>query len=296
MQEWCVYTNKIISENESNIEHIIPRAIGGHNTLTIKVDKEKNSELGKLLDCKITDHPLMLMKRNHYNLTGYSGNSVKYIWNATFQGLKGKIDFREEKIKFHTFRNLNKYGLNVSKQVLNESITTNIVYDENILISFGAKMALGIGKYFYGDIFKEYGFHNELRDLMNSKNSLNKMQILQLSSETKGCWIVDPLKYIDSRIQSKFEPWMNEILSQSNKHIVFTMHTTSEIILGISLFGSKLDTWICNIGRDSLKFPIGGDFELGRVIEIDLKTKEFLEVDLRTYLENFLQKIKPLEI
>jgi len=27
--------------------------------------------------------------------------------------------------------------------------------NENTLISFGAKMALGIGKYFYGDIFKK---------------------------------------------------------------------------------------------------------------------------------------------
>lgn len=296
MQEWCVYTDKIVTENESNIEHIIPKSIGGHDKLTIKVDKEKNSDLGKVLDCKITDHPFMLMKRNHYNFRGYSKKPVKYIWNATVQGMKGKVDLREEQIKFNTFRSLNDYGLNISKPISNESISTNMSYDENILISFGAKMALGIGKYFYGDTFKKCGFHNELRDLMNSSNSLNKMKMLSLNPETKGCWILNPLRYLDTRVQSKFEPWMNEILAQSDKHIIFTMHTTSEIILGISLFGSKLDTWVCNIGKNSLKFPIGDDFELGRVIEIDLQTRVFLEIDLRTYLENYLQKKNPLKI
>lgn len=293
MQEWCVYTNKIIDNNQCNIEHIIPKSIGGHNKLTIKVDKVKNSELGNLLDCKITDHPFMLMKRNHFNLRGYSKKPVKYIWNGNMNGLKGTIDLRNQDILFKTFRNLNKYGLNVSKSIRGENITSEISYDENTLISFGAKLVLGIGKYLYGDIFKKYGFHNELRDLMNSENSLNKMKFIHLNPDTKRFWIVNPLKYLDTRVKTTFEPWMNEILSQSEKHVIFTMHTRSEIIVGISLFGSTLDTWICNIGKNSLKFPIGGNFELGRVIEINLKTKEFLEIDLRSYLENYLSKKKP---
>ena len=244
LQEWCVYTNENITIDRCNIEHIIPKSIGGHNKLTIKVDKVKNSELGKLLDCKITDHPLMLMKRNHFNLRGYSKKPVKYIWNANMHGLNGTIDLRNKDILFKTFRNLNDYGLNISKNIKEEKITSKMSYDENILISFGAKLALGIGKYFYGEIFQKYGFHDELRDLMNSENSLNKMKFIQLDPDTKKFWIINPLRYLDTRVKTTFEPWMNEILSQSGKHVIFTMHTTSEIILGISLFGSTLDTCV----------------------------------------------------
>jgi len=35
MLEWYVYTNKMICKSESNIEHIIPKSIGGHDRLTI---------------------------------------------------------------------------------------------------------------------------------------------------------------------------------------------------------------------------------------------------------------------
>lgn len=296
MEEWCVYTNELLREDKCNIEHIIPKSLGGHNKLTIKVDKIKNSELGKQLDCKMTDHPIMLMMRNNYNLRGYSKKPIKYIWNAKVNGLNGTIDLRNENILFKTYRNLNHYGLNVSKKINNEQISTTMTYNENVLISFGAKMALGIGKYFYQDIFKDYGFHTELRDLMNSKESLKKMQSFQFHQEKRKFWIVNPLKYIDSRIRSKFEPWMNAILSQQGKHIIFTFHTQAEIVLGISLFGSPLNTWICNIGKNCLNFPIGGDFELGRIIEIDLNNKEILEVDLRTYLIEYSKKINPIEI
>ncbi|WP_419774645.1 hypothetical protein [Halarcobacter sp.] len=296
MEEWCVYIDKIVTDKKCNIEHIIPKSIGGHNKFTIKVEKEKNSKLGRELDCKITDHPIMLMMRQKYNLRGYSKKPIKYIWNATVNGLEGSLDLRNRNIIFNTYRGLNEYGLNVSKKITNETISTKISYDENILVSFGAKMALGIGKYLYQDIFKCYGFHNELRNLMNSKESLRKLKSFQLDSNKKKFWIVTPMKYIDSRVQNHFEPWMNAILSQDDKHVIFTLHTQSEIVLGISLFGSPLNTWLCNIGRKCLEFPIGGDFELGRVIEIDLNSKEFLEVDLRTYLVEYSKRINPIEV
>lgn len=296
MAEWCPYTNIYLNENNSSIEHIIPKSIGGHNKLIIKVEKTRNNELGKELDCKITDHPIMLMIRNNYNLKGYSKNPIKYVWNASVNGLKGRIDLRNKNILFKTYRNLNEYGLNISKKITNERISVKINYDENVLISFGSKMALGIGKYFYKDIFKNYGFHNELRELMNCKQSLNKLKSFTLYSEKNKFWIINPLKYIDSRIQKTFEPWMNVILSQREKHIIFTLHTQSEIVLCISLFGLPLNTWLFNIAKDPLKFPIGGNFELGRIIEIDLKSKKIFEVDLRTYLENYLKKINPIKI
>ena len=49
---YCIYSGKVLDDDEMNIEHIIPLSLGGCDSFTIMVGKKINSDLGSKIDGK----------------------------------------------------------------------------------------------------------------------------------------------------------------------------------------------------------------------------------------------------
>ena len=153
-------------------------------------------------------------------------------------------------------------------------------------MSFGAKLALGASTFLFGDTFQSHGYHNELRSLMNSSTPVDDLKFMVSTNQGKGFWALSWPKSLQTA--SALPPWFDAVLGQPDKNVVFTLHTTSEVILGCSIL-SGFYRWYFNVAKDPECFPIGGDFELGAVIDIDLKPRQFRQSSLRDYLSRWVQ-------
>jgi hypothetical protein len=60
---YCIYTNREISEQDSNCEHIIPLSLGGSNEFVIPVSTKFNSELGSKVDGELSNCFTMMFRR-----------------------------------------------------------------------------------------------------------------------------------------------------------------------------------------------------------------------------------------
>ncbi len=287
--KWCPYLGEELPKNSFNEEHIIPLSLGGSNKLTIEVEKNINAELGRKLDSEIGKTPIISSARRHHSLKGQSKRKPKVVWPLEHKGLKGRLDLTPEQPVFSTFRSHNEYGLNLIKNLSGgEKLRTSFSLDENLILSFGAKIALGVGYYLYSEIFRDYGYHAELRKLMNSDKSVDALKFIVSNNKGKGFWGLSwPRSLKTSKV---FPPWFDAILDQNNRNVIFTLHTTSEIIIGISIL-SGFYRWYFNLSNDSDRFPIGGEFELGAAIEINLNDRAFVKKDLRSYLEDYITYI-----
>jgi hypothetical protein len=191
----------------------------------------------------------------------------------------------------NAYRSKNKYGLNISKcPEPSEKLTAKFRFDLNLILSFGCKIALGASYFLFGEVFRNWGYHNELRNLMNSGDSLGDIRFYIVNNRAKGFWGISwPVSFFTNRLFPGLA-FFEMLCTQNDKHIIFTLHTNSELILGISLF-SGFFRWYFNIASDAQKFPIGGDFELGAVIEIDLKKNTYQKTNLRSYLEDLRKNL-----
>nr|WP_088326081.1 HNH endonuclease [Bacillus cereus] len=93
MAERCIFCRGM--KEDFNIEHVFPDGIGGHFTIN-RVCISCNSRLGSQVDHHLTNHILMVMLRNQYNIRGKKGALppvVKY----------GELaNDREQKVHFST--------------------------------------------------------------------------------------------------------------------------------------------------------------------------------------------------
>lgn len=281
---WCPYTGQYCKLSDSNEEHIIPLAWGGNNNFKIWVNREKNSRLGTDLDGKLIKHPLIESARRYYGLLGHSKKLPNVKWQVKYKGLKAALDLSKNDPSVNACRSKNKYGLNIPQcPEPSDKLTSEFKFDLNLILSFGCKIALGASYFLFGEVFQNHGYHKELRSMMNSANSLSDLNFY-IVNNSKGFWGVSwPKSLLTIKLFPDL-PFFDALCTQSDRHVVFTLHSNSELILGISLF-SGFFRWYFNIAADAHKFPIGGDFDLGAVVEIDLNSKIYQKTSLRSYLE-----------
>ena len=288
---WCPYAGQYCKSSDSDEEHIIPLALGGNNNFTIMVNREINSILGTDLDGKLIKHPLVASARRYYGLLGHSKKPPNVRWQVKYKGLKAALDLSPKNPSVNAYRSKNKYGLNISQcPEPSDKLMSPFKFDLNLILSFGCKLALGTSYFLFGEVFQNYGYHNELRNLMNSSDSLKGLKFYIANNNAKGFRGVNwPTSLQTDRLFS--DPAIFEYLcTQNDRHIIFTLHTNSELILCISLF-SGFFRWYFNIAADIQKFPIGGNFNSEVVVEIGLKSKTYQKTSLRSYLEDLRKNL-----
>jgi HNH endonuclease len=74
-----------LEENDRSIEHVFPAAIGG-TLKTNRVCTACNSFLGQEVDVRLTDHPVILMKRHDLGMTTSAGKAVDATKKLFAQG------------------------------------------------------------------------------------------------------------------------------------------------------------------------------------------------------------------
>lgn len=294
---WCAYTGHYYDQLEFNREHVLPLTLGGTDNFAIRANKKENARLGTLLDQQFANLPLISHARRYYELTGHRKIKPKTKWTGNVFGLEGTVDFSGEKITFTSYRKENKHGINLSLPLLHQQeLTSSLAFDLNLICSYGAKLALGSGWLLYRDVFREYGYHEELRTLMNSSNAdeilTAKNKMYCLTQKPNGFWGLNWPRSLGNHIG---EAWCEPICKQQDKHLIWTLLNANEVVMCVSLF-SGLFRWYFNISSSPRHFlykdPL---YDLGCVLEIDLKTKTVRRQSLREHLQEFHRKLTHIE-
>ena len=210
-------------------------------------------------------------------------------WPVRLQGVKGEVDLSQDIARFITYRSKSEYGLNLSKAILREQqLEAEFRFDKNLILSFGCKLALGSAYFLFGEAFISYGYHKELRKLMYAQDSVRDLKFMLANNTEKGFWALNWPHSLNTR--EIFPSFFEALCRREDRHLIFTLHTVSELVVCISLFAGFL-RWHFNIAKDVTKFPVGENFELGAVLEIDLKRRTFNRTDLRSYLVSFKRSL-----
>lgn len=101
---YCPYRGSE-TEEEFNVEHIIPEAIGGRQDYAIQVSKGINSHFGDTIDAALVNHPQVRALCIHYGIKGKRGlPELKLRGDAVTSDLKfdfSATDVRHIKVRVH---------------------------------------------------------------------------------------------------------------------------------------------------------------------------------------------------
>jgi hypothetical protein len=276
--EWCVYTGRWHAAADMSDDHVIPLSLGGSDAFVVRASREGNAQINRELDEPFKAHPFVANMRRIRKMGGRRGKVPVVHWPAKIRGHSTRINFSTKQITAETFRKGHPLGINSSRPVRGERFQASIDFDLDQVMRFGCRLALGAAHFFFRDTFREHGFHEQLRGLMNSPTALRDHEFQIVNNLTGGFWAVSWPK-----ANTFPEPVWDAMCKRSQGHLVFTDHSVQGIRLGISLFDGFF-RWFFNLTATPRRFPIGGDFEQGAVIEID-STGQMKKADLRSHLE-----------
>jgi hypothetical protein len=163
---WCPYSGVDIPIAAATKEHILSLAVGGHDDLTVMVDREANSTLGSKIDGELTRDFMIGRQRALQDLRGHSGREPV----QRFKRVKDTATGRPLQVNWG--KRLEVYDPIARKprhDALEFQLTMKL--DANIRLRFLAKCFLGAGYRVYGDLFRRAVAHHEPRVLMNREPS-----------------------------------------------------------------------------------------------------------------------------
>lgn len=271
---YCPYTDKYLLEDEANSEHIIPLSLGGINGFEIPVQKEFNSTAGSKIDGALANDLWILSKRASLDVRGHSNKQ------PILKFKKAKNIDTNKPIQI-TFDKKNGVGAwcPISKKPLfnNFSFEAKLIFERSIELRFAAKVFLSAGYYCYGDIFRRYVNHEEVRIIMNS--SFEDMTKLKLATR------------VDDRFSSDDNDTLQIFRAICEFHkagsvIGFVLHDSS-----IGMFVGILGVYIgvLNVPADTILFPNADNYDLGHIMLIE--DDQLHRQSFRSYLQWFLTKV-----
>ena len=268
---YCPYTDCDLPKLSTSSEHIIPLSLGGVNGFEIPVDAAINSKVGDELDGALANEFLWALRRTEYGTIGHSGKEpVAIVKNASYGESR-----RPAQARFHRKHGVDVWDAQDRKLKTGVGpirISTSISID--LPVRFTAKVALAVGYYVYGDLFRKYVDHCQLRDVMNidlAKIDFNK------SSADIG------LEHLTLRVDHYLHPisaldWKIRVLrmfcSAVNGSVVVLIPSRSSLAIGVGLLGCYLA--MVNVPAKTDSFPNDEDYAWGHVVAIvDKKIKRY---------------------
>lgn len=275
---FCIYECKEIDFAESNPEHIIPLSLGGSNMLTIRVSKDKNSQLGTAVDGELVNDPLISLLRMKMGYTGHSRKKIHPVFKRAFIKKSGKpVQARYTPGKLKVFSPIDKRDLR-DDELTGEIVRANITYNKMIRIVFTAKVALAAGYFIYGDVFVKYADHDSLRILMNYQ----KGEPLERFGEL-------PLG-VECNLSSMTEEDEKKIISMAlgTSGVQFKLYPDNWIRTTVAIGGEFLGA--VTYRADTSQFPNSGEYEDGHIISI--QSNGLLSMSYREMLNMLDEGIK----
>ena len=280
-QQWCVYTGKFHDPSEMTDDHILSLSMGGLDAFTIRCSKAGNSDVNRTLDEKFARQPFVANLRRALRFESHRRNRGLVRFATKIGDAKAFLNMSAEEIQLESFRSSAPNAINFRQAASGKSFRTEFNFDTDLILRYGCRLALGTGYFLFGDVFRDYGYHDELRALMNSATATRDAEFKIANYKPVDFWALNwPHSY------QLGKPLFPALCTQRDRHLFFTQHGAAETVLGISLFDG-LFLWYFNIAKDPQKFPASGDFDLGSATEITFRPHEFKRWDFRSYLLRF---------
>lgn len=245
---YCIYSDKCFKKDEMNVEHIIPKSLGGSDDLTIPVNKNANSHLGSSVDGKFANDFLVKMKQIHSNYIGHSKKAPYLkLKNSKIDNSPVNVTFRKNSLEIYD---------PVNKKLLTgqNSISMKTQIDLDIRLKFVSKVALSTGYFLYGDTFIKHADHYSLRKVIFSDN---------LKDKNLDIRFYDNLHPIESKDSSDIE-MIKFLFKYLNDSCVIVSYSSSSIIVHVAIGGAFVG--MVNFKADIKHFPNNDENRLGRVL------------------------------
>ena len=163
-QNFCIYSNKNILDEEKGIEHVIPLSLGGCNEFTIFTSEKKNNEYGTTIEGPFTKDFFICINRIKNNTKGHSKKEPNLI-------LKGSSNNHPVAIKVSHGSKTTIFDYIDNMEIFPSELHISASIDVDCYIPMIAKTILAAGYYKYGDSFNKYVDCDSLRLICdNAKN------------------------------------------------------------------------------------------------------------------------------
>ena len=265
---YCPYTDRDLSESETNSEHIIPLSLGGINGLKLSVDTTFNSKLGSELDGALANEFLVALHRTKYDARGHTGKEPV----ATIRRASYGPDNRPAQAHFH-----HKHGVKVWDARDREmkkgigAVRINTTLNIDLPMRFTAKVALAAGYFVYRDLFRNHVDHRQFRDVMridpaklDQKKSLRELGLDHLTLRI-DTYLLEAPTDPDSELL-----WLRMFCSAVKGSVIVLMPGEGCFGVAVGILGQYLA--MVNVPADTESFPNHGDYAWGHVIAVMDKT------------------------
>jgi hypothetical protein len=279
---WCPYTDRDLQPQETSIEHVIPLALGGHDSFTLPVCKDFNSKLGSRLDGILANDFLIKMQRNALDVRGHSKK------RPVVTDSRGKHVESGKPLHITMDR---QSGLRTwcprTKQDVHwpGAVALNFKADLNVSTQFVAKVALGAGYFAYGEAFREDVKHADLRYVMaNPPPSLGDPACSTLQAR------------VDERFSQEGDDRVKylRMLCRAAKRssVVCIVPAWRSFTVAVGILGDYVG--LINVPARVAKFPKSDLYELGHVIAS--QEGRLMRFSLRQALEKLARSIEQLPV
>lgn len=280
---YCPYTDREVPQSVTSSEHIIPLSLGGVNGFEIPVDAAFNSKAGNELDGALANEFFFALDRTKYDTRGHSGKEPE----ATNRKARYGENERQAEVRLHRKRGIRVWDVRdraYKKGV--GSVRLNASLNIDLHVRFTAKVALAAGYYVYGDLFRQYVDHRQLRDVMNidpAKLDLNK-GATELGLDHIAVRIDHYLHEAPSDPNSKTRV-LRAFCSSVKGSVVVLIPGPNYLAVGVGLMGRYLA--LVNVPAETESFPNRDCYAWGHVVAmIDKKLKRCSLVDgLRQWVD-----------
>lgn len=149
---YCIYTDSDVPQAEGNLDHIIPKSLGGCDEFTVWSDRDFNAKMGHEVDGAMANDPLMQIVRSRSSVRGHSGNDKPQTWkHADINGRPGQMAWTQDGLRLWDSRN-REYIDDDHEEIIPVKAKINI--DTLAATRFVTKVALGGAHFFYGDVIR----------------------------------------------------------------------------------------------------------------------------------------------
>ena len=259
MNMYCIYLDKEVDQADMNREHIIPLSLGGANGFEIQVDSQANATMGSNVDAAIANDFFMSFPRREYDARGHSNKQPFPLAKKSklfFSNKPVQVAFKKEKIEI--FSPIDRRNLDES-EVSGEKFLSTFKLDVYSRMRFTAKVALSVGYFIYGDLFRNNVNHNEIRKLTSFDRSTADRKDFE-GFTTKG-WFWPFLVEEKDKEDHQLYQFLASHLESS---FVLAIPGPSNLGLIVGILGQVVGIINCPAKTDH--FPVGDDHDLGHLV------------------------------
>lgn len=278
-QTYCIYSDREVPEEQTSLEHVIPLALGGCDSFTIKVSRSENSRLGSAVDGALANDPLIALIRSKRAVAGQSAAPEAAIWKKCFLGGDHS---RPVQMRFPSdiTQPLEIWDAKQRRTLRQEELaatdgkfSARLKIERFSRLRLAAKIALGGGYFVYGDTFRTHADHAAIRHVMNINPSAPAADLSALDVQ-----VCDPFTPISER-DLGFTGIFRHFATQLDSSVCFLV-CQENIIASVSVVGQWLGT--VNFKASTQHFPASiGNHRLGSVLSIkdrQLSQKSFWDM------------------